>query len=142
MKRFNSAGGLVVLTLSLWILGHFNLGAQKAISDREEACRERMLKVHQAIQEYRKDHKDLPPDLQTLVPKYIPEVELLRCPLREQSSEGMYLFEFSPRSISNVSGLTQRKWKEAQMGLVGGIVPIIRCGGHAPIAFNVGFDGK
>ena len=113
--------------------------------------------MYQAIQAYRRDHKDVPNFLSDLVPKYISDPELLVCPVtkktkRTHSVEHLkdpkiptaYLYEFSPLPMGDIWGggqVRMRDFKRRQMGLVGGEVPIVRCFLHDRV-LNLAFDGR
>ncbi len=128
----------------------------EAESDRQ-ACIKQLEKIHQAIQAYRRDHKDLPNWLSDLVPKYISEKEELICPvtkrtqrthqfphLRDPKLPQGYLYEFSPLPMGSVwqgGQIRMRDFKRRQMGLLGGEVPIVRCHLHSPV-LNLAFSGR
>jgi hypothetical protein len=123
----------------------------------KEACRRNLKVIYDAIQEYRTDHKDLPNWLSDLVPKYLADGNVLICPvcLRTGQTEAppladpklpsSYLFEFCPvplgAAATNAPSRTRREWKRLQMGLVGPMVPLVRCRHHTPV-LNLAFDGK
>jgi thiol-disulfide isomerase/thioredoxin len=121
------------------------------------ACTAQLEKVYDAIQAYRRDHKDLPNWLSDLVPKYIPETNQLICPITKQTGRthsfehlkdpkmrNAYLYEFSTLPMGHVwngGQVRMRDFKRRQMGLIGGEVPIVRCHLHKPV-LNLGFDGR
>ncbi len=82
MRRLQAFAGALVLSWS------FPAPAANAStendSDRQE-CIKQLEKVHQAIQAYRRDHKDLPNWLSDLVPKYITDTNLLVCPVTRRT---------------------------------------------------------
>ena len=122
----------------------------------KQACTQRLEQIFQAVQAYRRDHKDLPNWLTDLVPKYIADTNLLICPITRRTGQThsfehlkdpkmptAYLFEFSPLPMGRVFAggqIRMREFKRRQMGLVGGEVPIVRCHLHAPV-LNLGFNG-
>ena len=128
--------------------------AQTGSLSEKEQCKENLHKIHQAIQAYRKDHKELPQWLSELIPGYLAP-KYLRCPvslgdgksnvpseLEDPHIKTTYQYQFSPTIIRGVWGnRTMREWKQLQMGLVGGVVPIVRCPLH-PTFINLGFDGN
>lgn len=125
-------------------------------NDRQ-VCIKQLEKIHQAIQAYRRDHKDLPEWLSDLVPKYIPDKDQLICPvtkktkrthqfqhLRDPKLPTGYLYEFSLLPMGNVwqgGEIRMRDYKRRQMGLLGGEVPIVRCHLHDPV-LNLAFSGR
>ena len=125
-------------------------------TDEKEACTKNLKVIYQAIQAYQAEHKDLPNWLSDLVPQYLPDANVLICPLcrRTGQTEGppladpkipsSYLFEFCPLPLGdeapNAPTRTRRDWKRRQMGLVGAVVPVVRCRHHQP-ALNLAFDG-
>jgi hypothetical protein len=123
----------------------------------KEACLRNLKVIYDAIQEYRTDHKDLPNWLSDLVPKYLADGNVLICPVCLRTGEteappladpklpSSYLFEFCPvplgAAATNAPSRTRREWKRRQMGLVGPMVPLVRCRHHNPV-LNLAFDGK
>jgi hypothetical protein len=127
-------------------------------AEEKEGCTRNLKVIYDAIQTYKLDHKDLPNWLSDLVPQYIGDASILVCPrckrtgLIEPSVLGdpnipcSYLFEFCPvplgkNDLPNGPIRTRREWKRRQMGLVGSIVPIVRCRHHAQV-LNLAFDGR
>ena len=122
----------------------------------KDACIKNLQVIFQAIQAYQADHKDLPNWLSDLVPQYLPDTNVLICPVcqRTGATEGppladpkiacSYLFEFCPVPLDSGASKdptrTRREWKRRQMGLVGSAVPVVRCRHHRPV-LNLGFDG-
>jgi hypothetical protein len=123
----------------------------------KEACQRNLKVIYEAIQAYRLDHKDLPEWLSDLVPKYLADANVLNCPvcLRTGQTEAppladpklpsSYLYEFSPvplwKATTNAPPPTRRELHRRQMGLVGSIVPLVRCRLHNPM-LNLAFDGR
>jgi hypothetical protein len=131
--------------------------AELAAKDKE-ACIQNLKTIYDAIQLYRGDHKDLPHWLSDLVPQYISDPNVLICPVCKRTGKieshaladpnlpCSYLFEFCPavlgtNLLAGNSNHTSREWKRRQMGLVGSVVPMVRCRHHAPV-LNVSFDGR
>jgi thiol-disulfide isomerase/thioredoxin len=123
----------------------------------KELCTQQLHTVYQAVQAYRRDHKDLPNWLSDLVPKYIADTNILICPITKRTGQthvfehlkdpklpAAYLYEFSPLPMGHVWGggqVRMRDFKRRQMGLVGGEVPIVRCHLHEPV-LNLAFNGR
>jgi hypothetical protein len=123
----------------------------------KEACTRNLKVIYDAIQAYRLDYKDLPNWLSDLVPKYLADANVLICPvcLRTGQTEAppladpklpsSYLYEFCPaplgKALTNAPSRTRREWKRRQMGLVGSVVPLVRCRLHSP-TLNLAFDGR
>jgi thiol-disulfide isomerase/thioredoxin len=129
-----------------------------AIAAKEkEACGKNLKMIYQAVQAYRREHKDLPNWLSDLVPKYLADASILVCPVTKRTGVAgpyqhltdskirtSYIYEFSDAEMGTVWGgrhMKMRDFKRMEMGLVGGDVPILRCHLHAPV-LNLGFDGK
>ena len=126
-------------------------------TEEKEACTKNLKVIYAAIQAYQLDHKDIPNWLSDLVPDYLSDVNVLVCPVCRRTGEveaqrladpkisSSYLFEFCPvplgREFPNVATKTRREWKRRQMGMVGSIVPIVRCRHHMPV-LNLAFDGQ
>jgi hypothetical protein len=121
-----------------------------------EGCIKNLKLIYDAIQAYEVDHKDIPNWLSDLVPQYLSDANVLICPVCKRTGEAetsaladpnlpcSYLYEFCPLPLSKPfaeDGITRREWKRRQMGLVGSIVPIVRCRHHLPL-LNLAFDGK
>jgi thiol-disulfide isomerase/thioredoxin len=135
-----------------------NQAAAAALAVGEkEACLKNLKQIYEAIQAYRKDHKQLPDWLSDLVPKYLAAPAVLTCTVTTRTGRGIafphladpklpcsYLYEFCDGEAGFIfrgGKLKMREFKSLQMGLVGGATPILRCWLHEPI-LNVGFDGK
>jgi hypothetical protein len=126
-------------------------------ASEREACAANLQTIYKAIEAYRADHKALPNWLSDLVPQYISDANVLVCPVCRRTGEteapplvdpkipSSYLFEFCPVPLGaaapNAPGRTRREWKRRQMGLVGSIVPLVRCRHHEPV-LNLAFDGR
>ena len=128
------------------------------LAGERDVTKQRMLQIYDAIQEYRKDHKELPDYLSDLYPKYIGDTNTFLCPtalrlgkelpfpeLVDPKLHSHYGYEFSARPIQAMFGysgpMTMGAWKRMQMMVVGGVVPILRCFAYERV-LNVGFDGK
>jgi len=123
----------------------------------KEACSKNLHQIFDAIQAFEVDHKELPNWLSDLVPKYIDDPNVLVCPVCKRTGKAetsnladpnitsSYLYEFCPLPLGNTAPAdptrTRREWKRRQMGLVGAVVPIVRCR-HHPQALNLAFDGR
>ncbi|HWY78249.1 MAG TPA: hypothetical protein VN281_21720, partial [Verrucomicrobiae bacterium] len=164
--KVNVAGWFIGLSLLLCSFASPAPGAQpnataeqsRIDAEEKEGCTRNLKVIYDAIQAYKLDHKDLPNWLSDLVPQYIGDASILVCPrckrtgLIEPSNLGdpnipcSYLFEFCPvplgkNDLPNGPIRTRREWKRRQMGLVGSIVPIVRCRHHAEV-LNLAFDGR
>jgi hypothetical protein len=137
-----------------------NPPAAKALNpaaEEKRACTRNLKTIYDAIQAYQLDHHDLPNWLSDLVPQYLPDPNVLICPVCRRTGESeappladpklpsSYLYEFCPLPLgpaaTNAPNRTRREWKRRQMGLVGAQVPIVRCRHHQPV-LNLSFDGK
>src|SRR5262249_46373700 len=95
--------------------------------------------------------------LSDLVPDYLPDANVLVCPVCRRTGQiekppladphiaSSYLFEFCPAELGNGAPAnpkaTRREWKQRQMSIVGPIVPIVRCRHHkSPL--NLAYDGR
>jgi len=136
-------------------------GAPEAIKladDEKAGCIRNLKTIYDAIQSYRADHKDIPNWLSDLVPQYLPDSSVLICPLCKRTGQietgiladprisSSYLYEFSPQPLGKADAPndpteTRREWKRRQMGMVGSIVPIVRCRHHG-VVLNLSFDGR
>ncbi len=126
-----------------------------ALAAREKAeCIQNLKQIYAAIQAYELKHKDIPNWLSDLVPDFLPDANVLICPvcrrtgkteerlLADPKISSSYLFEFCPVSLGGkLAHHTRREWKRRQMGLLGSVVPIVRCRNHTP-ALNLAFDGQ
>src|SRR3954470_21257824 len=137
-------------------------GADKEVSaelaeQERDGCIKNLKSIYAAIESYRRDHKDVPNWFSDLVPDYLSDVNVLVCPVCRRTGQtdipsladpkiaSSYLFEFCPLPLGNVAPAspksTRREWKRRQMGVVGSIVPLVRCRHHKPI-LNLAFDGR
>jgi thiol-disulfide isomerase/thioredoxin len=136
--------------------------AQDAADDpllvkEKEISKQRMLQIYDAIQAFRKEHKDLPRFLSELYPKYITDTNVFLCPTSLRKGEDpvyssysdpnlrvQYFYEFIDKPMPGGFGggpISIAEWKRLQMMVVGGEVPILRCSVYDPV-LNVSFDGK
>jgi hypothetical protein len=149
---------------SLWVLVWVaaSCAAAEPVEKLEATtCAHQLRLIHDAIQNYRKAHMDLPSSLSDLHPEYLGDPKLFVCPGALRLNKGIksgprglmtsYNYEFTLDTISGLPNRTQRDWKRAQMGLVGGKVPLVRCLGiHPPPpgepssrwVLNLSFDGE
>jgi hypothetical protein len=163
-------GRLAVLTIALWSAlfcfvpliarAQTNDVAEdpKLAAEEKEACTRNLKVIYDAIQAYQVDHKELPNWLSDLVPQYISDANVLICPVSKRTGEiesseladpkipSSYLYQFCPIPIGkklspNDPTKTRREWKRRQMGLVGSIVPLVRCHHHG-MFLNLAFDGR
>ncbi|HZR19721.1 MAG TPA: hypothetical protein VFE51_20720 [Verrucomicrobiae bacterium] len=130
--------------------------AAEAAEDKE-ACIRNLKVIYDAIQAYQFDHKDLPNWLSDLVPDYLSDANVLICPVCRRTGRTeqppladpklacSYVFEFCPvpagAARSGEAPHTRREWKRRQMGLLGSVVPMVRCRFHDPV-LNLAFNGS
>jgi hypothetical protein len=130
--------------------------AAEAAEDKE-TCTRNLKVIYDAIQAYQFDHKDLPNWLSDLVPDYLSDANVLICPVCRRTGRTeqppladpklacSYVFEFCPVPIgaarSGETPHTRRAWKRRQMGLLGSVVPMVRCRFHQPV-LNLAFNGS
>lgn len=130
--------------------------AQVASRHEGELCKRQLKTIYEAIQAYRRDHKDLPNWLSDLVPKYLPDTNALICPITRRTGRTHdfvnlndpklpkgYLYEFSPLPMGGIYGggaIRMRDFKRRQMGYLGGEVAMVRCHLHQPV-LNLAFSG-
>ncbi len=111
-------------------------------AEEKAACIQNLKIIYEAIRTYQTDHKDLPNWLSDLVPQYLPDANLLVCPvcrrtggiesapLADPKIASSYLFEFCPVPLGSAAAKaparTRREWKRWQMRMVGSAVPIVR----------------
>jgi hypothetical protein len=131
---------------------------QKLAAEEKDGCERNLKIIREAIQAYVHDHKDIPNWLSDLVPQYISDANVLTCPVCKRTGQiesgaladpkmpCSYLYEFCPVLLGKAlapgePNATRREWKRRQMGLVGSIVPIVRCRHHEKI-LNLAFDGR
>jgi hypothetical protein len=131
--------------------------AASALAEQEQAdCTKNLKTIYESIQAYQLEHRDIPNWLSDLVPQYLPDANVLVCPVCRRTGKteyppladpklpSSYLFEFCPVPLgsmaTNAPNHTRRDWKRRQMGMLGSVVPIVRCRHHNP-ALNLAFDG-
>jgi hypothetical protein len=124
-------------------------------------CSTNLLRIYAAIMSYQKDHQQMPDWLSDLVPKYLPDTNLLLCPVQAETGissswlrtddpkiTSSYSYEFSaqPNSFPDLYGLavpgdTMKTWKTRQLGHYGPVVPVLRCSLHGTV-LNVTYGGE
>src|SRR5262249_14849189 len=104
--------------------------------DGLEQCRSNLTRMYSAIQDYPTNNHRMPDNLDDLVPKYLPNCSLLKCPSSgpernqtsppsnpESISAGGYVYEFKQTPLTNLLaqslGLTLQSWRQLQMGQIG-----------------------
>lgn len=123
----------------------------------KDECGKHLRMIHEAVQAYRLDHKELPPWLSDLLPKYIADAGILICPVAKRTGrEHPYAHLTDPKIVTSYGyefcdaetgslwdggKIRMRDWKSMQMAWLGGSVPLVRCLLHSP-TLNVGFDGR
>jgi thiol-disulfide isomerase/thioredoxin len=156
MKPRTKTVGALATATALWLTTSGCGERSPQTRQDAELCTKQLQTIYQAVQTYRREHKDLPNWLSDLVPKYLADTNLLICPitkrtgrmhmfahLRDPQLPSAYLYEFSPLPMGGVwngGQIHMRDFKRRQMGLVGGEVPIVRCHLHTPV-LNLAFDG-
>jgi hypothetical protein len=142
----------IALILCVWALSAPSQARAQTGADRDRIeCEGNLRLVWEAIQEYRREHKDVPHSLSELSPKYISDPAPLICPVARREGKRQardprtsYLYEFSlkPITLSPTVTRTQREWKRRQMGRLGSVVPICRCDNHGSDHYiNLSFGG-
>lgn len=117
-----------------------------------------MLQIHAAICAYYRDHQDLPHWLSDLVPKYLPNPEVLVSPTEKRTGKSVlygredprlkvsYIYEFNGGAAAEEFNkgravpITNKEWKLAQLAKFGLVTPILRCHLHQPV-LNVAYSG-
>src|SRR5437660_30987 len=128
----------------------------KQADQDKEGCIRNLKQIYEAIQKYRRDHRTLPDWLSDLTPSYLPDKSVLVCPVTKRTGKttnfgvldphlaNTYLFEFANAdmgAVYNGGKIKMRDWKQRQMGVVGSVVPMVRCHLHNQI-LNLSFDGE
>ena len=123
----------------------------------KEGCTRNLKLIYEAIQAYQADHKELPNWLSDLVPQYLTDASVLICPVCQRTGETetskladpklpcSYVYQFAPVALGSElpddPTRTRREWKRRQMGLVGAVVPLVRCSHHGGY-LNLSFEGQ
>ena len=140
MKKIKRVFGVAVVLSLIAGGGAFALRAQEAnqAAQEKDVCIRNLKEIYEAIQAYRRDHKDLPNWLSDLVPKYLKDPAMLVCPVSRRTGRvetfglsdpkitSSYLFEFCDTEMGKIydgGKIRMRDWKRRQMGLVGSAVP-------------------
>ena len=153
------AGAVCFLALTFTSQSQTNSSSDdtKLAAAEKQECTRNLKLIYQAIQAYQSDHKDLPNWLSDLVPQYLTDASVLICPVCKRTGETdnskladpklpcSYTYQFSPvplgeSELPDDPTRTRREWKRRQMGLVGAVVPLVRCAHHG-VVLNLAFDG-
>jgi hypothetical protein len=126
-----------------------------------EGCQINLTKISDALRKYRELYNQNPNWLSDLVPEFISNRDILVCPYVRKTGrlyewrKGLrlepgkdpltyYHYEFCLEKpkwfLPPDSGRSYREYKEAQMDLLGGAVPIVRCLAHSPV-LNLAYNG-
>jgi len=123
--------------------------ANLEIPEEMKPCSENLQKIHEALEQYKKDKSELPGFLSDLIPDYLDKDALL-CPTHPSERPPLipdpelpcsYGYQYSNTPFSGLGGKTQRQWKDEQRRICGDIVPLVRCYGHGQ-CLNLSFDGR
>ncbi|NIP24304.1 MAG: DUF1349 domain-containing protein [Phycisphaerae bacterium] len=123
--------------------------ANLEIPEEMKPCCENLHKIHEALEQYKKDKGELPDFLSDLVADYLGE-ETLLCPTHPSTRPPLipdpkldcsYGYQYSNTPLSRSGGKTQRQWKDEQRGICGDVVPLVRCYGHGQ-CLNLSFGGR
>jgi len=123
--------------------------ANLQIPEEMKSCSENLQKIHEALEQYKKDKGELPGFLSDLVPDYLGK-EVLLCPTHPSTRPPLipdpklpcsYGYQYSNTPFSGSGGKTQRQWKYEQRRICGDIVPLVRCYGHDQ-CLNLSFGGR
>ena len=117
-----------------------------------QACGENLREIDAAIQKYRKDHGQPPDWLSDLVPNYVSQ-ETLLCPKDPAHSSlsapdpklpCSYSWQLSSASSPFLENpISYRTFKERQVLVYGGVVPMVRCMHHGGTRIlNLSLDGQ
>jgi WD40 repeat protein len=146
---------------SIWRIPDGAAPVPPRVLAEEDQCRTNLLRIRAAIMSYQKDHQQMPDWLSDLVPKYLPDTNVLLCPVQAKTGissswihtedpniASSYSYEFSaqPNSRSDpsrlsVPGDTMKTWKMRQLGRYGPVVPVLRCYLHSAV-LNVTYGGE
>lgn len=148
---------LFSIVLLLFSAGARTHAAELPADVDRDLCKKNLSTIYNAIKSYRADHKDIPPYLSDLVPKYLKDPNVLVCPavrktgnvnnfgIEDPKLSISYTYEFSdspiPENIYKGSRRTMKEWKRRQMAVVGSKVPMVRCHQHGQ-ELNLSFDGR
>lgn len=123
--------------------------ANLEVPEEMKSCSENLQKIHEALEQYKKDKGELPGFLSDLVPDYLGK-EALLCPTHPSKRPPLipdpklpcsYGYQYSNTPFSRSGGKTQRQWKDEQRRICGDIVPLVRCYGHGQ-CLNLSFGGR
>jgi hypothetical protein len=123
--------------------------ANLQIPEEMKSCSENLHKIHEALEQYKKDKGELPGFLSDLVPDYLGK-EALLCPTHPSKRPPLipdpklpcsYGYQYSNTPFSRSGGKTQWQWKDEQRRICGDIVPLVRCYGHGQ-CLNLSFGGR
>ncbi|MEK7677448.1 MAG: TlpA disulfide reductase family protein [Verrucomicrobiota bacterium] len=161
MKIPQSSVGFTTLVLAnvlVFALSSWSAEPAPATEDEKAVCEQNLKQIHQAIQAYRRDQKELPDWLSHLVPEHLADTNVFLCPVSQRSGRSQtfgiedpdlklsYIYEFCvqplPQLIWGGSPLRMQDWKRLQMATLGGKVPMVRCLNHGTRALNISFDGE
>jgi hypothetical protein len=124
-----------------------------------KACTAQLNIINNALRKYVDQHKSFPRWLSDLTPDYLANSRLLVCPYvygsgnvknwwRELKTFNVhndprptsYGYEFCLEQVKQLPDTDCREYKQRQMEILGGVVPIVRCTAHNhPI--NLAYDG-
>ena len=159
MKIPQSSVGFTTLVLAnvlVFALSSWSAEPAPATEDEKAVCEQNLKQIHQAIQAYRRDQKELPDWLSHLVPEHLADTNVFLCPVSQRSGRSQtfgiedpdlklsYIYEFC------VQPLPQLIWEAARSGCRIEAAPDGDLGRQSPhgavlitaLALNISFDGE
>lgn len=103
-------------------------------------CKQNLLAIGKAAQDYEKEHGDFPVWLSDLHPKYLADTNTLLCPADKTGGKPIMSQNTDPKmpvSYSYELNPKWRDWKTEQRTLYGDAMPLLRCRHHANEDFQV-----
>ncbi len=117
-----SYGGEIYFTQVVW---ENEMARGAGLKDDDAKVRERLRMLAAALAEYRRDNGDVPKELEDLVPKYVADKDLLKCPVTGEP----FSYQFSASTEFQGSTYREAKLKQLKDPDIGEYVPIIRAKG-------------
>ncbi len=128
-------GGEIIFTMLVW---EAEVPRGHTLADRDAKVRKQFREIAVALDQYKKEHGDVPDEIENLVPKYVKDQSLLTDPV----SKKPFPYQFSASQTGSLG--TMKEESTAHLEIFGDYVPIVRTTSALNDGYhiNLGYGGE